>query len=187
MLTGKVVTAGNDQLSGCFYIEEADRYSGIKVVPSSGTYSAGDIVEIAGSMATVAGERQITAGTVRVLQSGGTVPDPLGLNIRALGGGPFNEHTPGVAHGRGLNTIGLLVTVCGKVLSTAGNSFWITDGSVEYESSIAASARVICPAGVTPPTAGKYVIVTGISSCVLDRGVSRRVIRARKAADIIEL
>ncbi|MBP6964414.1 MAG: PQQ-binding-like beta-propeller repeat protein [Armatimonadetes bacterium] len=134
-LTGKIVTAGTNQFSGCFYVEEPDRSCGIRVVPTSGTYVPGDVVTIsAGTMATSDdGERFIDEATVSVTGSGEVLP--LGLPNRDIGGCDFADGQTilqaGVLNGRGLNNIGLLVKTWGVVTEVcpAEHCFYLDDGS----------------------------------------------------------
>ena len=62
-MVSKTVTA---IYSGCLYIEEADKYMGIKVVPSEmpGGLSVGGVVDIGGTMQTQNGERYIADAVV---------------------------------------------------------------------------------------------------------------------------
>ncbi|MBI2844849.1 MAG: hypothetical protein HYX78_15760, partial [Armatimonadetes bacterium] len=109
-----VVTAGTDQLGGSFfYIEDRSRSSGIKVV-STQTVQEGDVVDIDGIIETAAGERQITASSVSITSTA-DVPEPVGLTCRDLGGGALNEYTPGITGGIGLNNVGLLVRIWGRI------------------------------------------------------------------------
>ncbi len=59
-LAGKTVTA---VYSGCFYIEEIDRTSAIRVT-STTPVSAGDVASVIGKLATIDGERVINASSV---------------------------------------------------------------------------------------------------------------------------
>jgi hypothetical protein len=61
----KTVTAGSDQLAGCFYIEELDRRSGIRVTTPE-QVSEGAIVDVIGVLDTAEGERRINATSVVV-------------------------------------------------------------------------------------------------------------------------
>ncbi len=96
-----------------FAIEDADRHDGIRVI-SSENVSAGDLVSIAGRIATSIvvnvpvgggvtvptvenlGEAVIDAtnGTVTVVSANGTVPKPLGLSNKATGGGAYGLQEP---------------------------------------------------------------------------------------------
>lgn len=182
-LQGKVVTAGTTQLSTCFYIEDDDRTGGIRVAD---TTSAGEaaLVDITGTLQTVNGERQLVSNIVSVYPWTGTVPGPLGLGLWSLGGAASGQYVPGVLSGVGVNNIGLLVRVYGKVISTGTGYFMIQDGSALLNG-VNADVKVVCPAGVTNPIVGRYVSVTGISSCELSGSDYVHRILARKQADIV--
>ena len=107
-IMGKVVTAS---FSGFFYIEEADRSSGIKV---TGSATAGNLVNVNGTVASVDGETTLVSTSV-VSAGPGSVPQRLVLNNLST-----NES---------LSPVGLYVTVFGKVLSVGVGSFTISDGS----------------------------------------------------------
>ena len=81
-LTGAVVTASNNELPNCFYVEDSDRTCGIKIAPSgSGSLppvSENDLVTVMGTLATVSGERQITATSVSVTSTSATMPNHFG-------------------------------------------------------------------------------------------------------------
>ena len=124
-LRNKVVTAS---FSGHFYIEEADRTSGIKVTAASSP-ARGTLVTVTGTLNTLNGERQIGASSI-ITGDTATVPDPLGLGNLAVGGGPAGPYTPGVFGGAGLNNIGLLVSCWGEVKAIVGSYYmYIDDGS----------------------------------------------------------
>jgi len=67
-LSGKVVSAGSDDLAGCCYVEEPDRTSGIQVrLATPGVVvTRGQIVRAEGVMGTVDGERVLTGSVVTV-------------------------------------------------------------------------------------------------------------------------
>jgi len=185
-ISDKIATAGTDQLPGYFYIEETDRTSGIKVV-SGDPAREGKLTSVKGTLQTVNGERQITATWIGIGLTG-TVPDPFSMSITSLGGPALNEYTPGVKGGRGVNNIGLLVRIWGKVTSTGAGYFYVDDGSIliiSEEHSEPLPAKVICGTGVTPPALNSYVTVTGISSCEPSGADSVRRILARKPGDIV--
>ena len=62
-MISKIVTA---IYSGCFYIEETERYTGIKVFPIEmpGGLAVGGVVDVGGTMQTLNGERRIDGATV---------------------------------------------------------------------------------------------------------------------------
>jgi len=131
-LNDAIVSASFD---GFFYIESADRSSGIKV---TGSAAAGDLVTVVGMVETVNGEKQITSTTVTPSGTG-IVPRPLGMNNNAA-----NGKAPAV---------GLLVKAWGRVAAPGGNVFVVSDGSVN-------GLKVYGPSGYTA-SAGSYVAVTG--------------------------
>ncbi len=177
-ISGKVVTAGTDDFPGCFYVEESDRTSGIKVTTSK-TVHAGDVVTISGIIHTADGERYIASSGVTVSPTSGVIPDPLGLHGRALGGGRWNTHTPGVTYGVGLNNVGLLVRTWGRVLNVDAGQFYLDDGSV-------GGIKVNC-GSIDPAMEESWVQLTAISTCELVGSDIVRVLRARKATDIITI
>ncbi len=167
---GGAVTAA---FSGFFYVENQDRSSGIRVVASEVVFGPA-IVDVMGTLATnAAGERYIQASSVTSDGSGSVTP--LGLPNAALGGGDwlFNSATGagqrGVSGAKGLNNIGLLVTIWGKVTATGRGWFYVDDGSGVSDGSGSVGVYVD-DEGQTVPGAGDYVCVTGISSCDLYLG-----------------
>jgi hypothetical protein len=99
------------------------------------------------------------------------------MTLKTLGGSPFgNQDGPWyqrdsvMIQEKGLNNIGLLVKVSGKVtqISSAGAYFYIDDGSGITDGTLTGS---IANVGVRIPvdgrsyTAGRFLTITGISSC----------------------
>ena len=170
-LQGEPVTAGTDQMGGDFYIEELNRFGGIRVRPLlSGTIPAGTTVNVVGKLATLeSGERMVAEAVVTPAPD---VPDPLPLAMpnRILGGGDFfyepgpaNVGQQGVEGGYGLNSIGLYVRVWGRVIQVdslpAHAWFVIEDGS-------GVGLKVLAEYGTGSLLVGnEYVVVTGVSSC----------------------
>ncbi|MHB9036630.1 MAG: carboxypeptidase regulatory-like domain-containing protein [Armatimonadota bacterium] len=142
-----IVSAAFD---GFFYIESADRTSGIRVVKENHGLAAGQVATVSGYVYSLAtGEKFILAATAAASGSGSVAP--LGMTNKSLAGGG-----QGVLNGTGLNNIGLLIRTTGRVVDTSGqpSTFKIDDGSgVE-----------VLVFGVVPSGAD-YVTVTGISSC----------------------
>lgn len=153
LLPTRIVTGA---FGGFFYIEENERYSGMKVIwPLPVT--VGDLVTVAGTVEQDC-ERYINAYSVTPAGSG-TVPDPLAVNLADLGSGFGPSNT------------GLLVRVWGYVTSKVA-------GPPQYfvVSHAGAETRVY---GSSSADVGDFVTVTGISSCaagpvpcVLIRGAS---------------
>jgi hypothetical protein len=88
----------------------------------------------------------------------------------------------------GLNNIGLLVRIWGRVTWADGDSFYLDDGSGFDDGNPAVPGiRVLLPQGAAPPSPGEHVSVTGVSSCYASGGDPLRLIRARSASDIAPL
>ncbi|MHB9035257.1 MAG: hypothetical protein ACYC64_01230 [Armatimonadota bacterium] len=97
-VSGKVATTDSGDFSGFFYIEEADRSSGIRVGISSvaGILTKGKTVSLTGTIATTAsGEREISNAVVTVGGST-TALTPLGTNNKSLAGGNLGNPASGV-------------------------------------------------------------------------------------------
>ena len=167
--TGLISTAN---LTGLFYLERPDRASGIGILGSrSGT---GKLVTVEGTMATVDGERLISAYNV-IEGASAAVPAALFMNLRDLGGGPLGLQM-GTAGGWGLNNIGLLVECVGYVTGVGSDYFQMDAG-----------VRVLVPAGVTLPAVNSLVAVTGISACYQDEAELKRLVRLRGDGDVVAL
>lgn len=166
-LSGQLVSAGTSDLPvpACFYIEQTDRVSGIKVLCEEPILT-GSTVDIAGEITTVDGERRIEASVVRVVSTGGTAPAPLNMMDRAIGGTALNEYTPGLSE-TGPNNIGLLIRSWGKVTYAGGageDYFYMNGGSFLRDGSGHVGVKVYCDP-LAMPAIDSTVIVTGISSC----------------------
>ncbi|MGQ9925222.1 MAG: hypothetical protein ACUVSM_15010, partial [Armatimonadota bacterium] len=92
-----------------------------------------------------------------------------GMRIADLGGGDAGYDPAsgrgqrGVSVGRGLNNIGLLARVAGKVEEVSGVAerfVVLNDGS--------AAVRVLFSEQMNLPAPGEFIAVTGISSCLAD-------------------
>lgn len=187
-LPGRVVTAGITDFGDRFYIEEADRSAGVMVYCGPGTTVAaaiGDRVRVNGKLSSVNGERALITPSVTP-DGTGTLPRPLGMPARAVGGAlaAYGGETPGV----GLYNCGLLVRVWGRVKSVGWNYFYLEDGSGLIDGSGFQGLKVFV--GSAPkPAVGDYLSVTGISSVESPEGTGVRlpVIRVRKADDVRKL
>jgi len=168
ILEDKPVTAS---FPDCTYIEEPDRSSAIRLTSTG--IAEGSLVDIAGYLSLVDGERRITPSYINTADTG-LAPRPLGLQNKALGGGDLNALTPGITGGKGMNTIGLLVVVWGKVTSVGSGYFILDDGSCPL--------KVLSP--YLPPV-NTDVRVTGICTVESSGGTATRLLRARKRADIV--
>ncbi len=177
----------------CFYVECANRISGIRVVQAGVVVTVGMQVDVAGAAATDAdGELYLNASSVKSIGSGAVTP--LLLNGRSVGGGSFGGQegtwsnqwtlTSGGTWGlqclpnSGLNNIGLLVSISGKYTPVDEQTFTIDDGSGE-------PVKCTVPDGSTLGSGWTYLSVTGISSCEMIMGELHPLIRVRTPGDII--
>ena len=140
------------------------------------------------------GERYIEAGGVT--ESGGGMVEPLGVANRAIGGGDW-RYRAGTGEGQrglkdcfGLNNIGLLVKAWGRVTASgtdprAGISwFYLDDGSGVRDGTGVLGVYCEGVFGITPPQAGSYARVVGISGCEYYKGSLVNVIRVSGQEDI---
>ncbi|HUV05531.1 MAG TPA: metallophosphoesterase [Armatimonadota bacterium] len=191
-LRQQVVTAGTDQFASVFYIEQPEKAAGIKVNASGKTAAYGTLVNLTGTLTTSAGERAINCSTVTTVPQPATVPDPLGMLNRAVGGGSLNEYNPGVTGGVGTFNTGLLIQVWGEVtsLDTATSRFNIDDGcTLQYGSGSpglwVSYGDLAVGNTVNPPAVGTYAKVTGISSRRVSGSDVIAVLRIRRQQDIV--
>lgn len=183
VVAGAAITAS---FADYFYIGSDDRTFGIRVNKTAHGLAAGTRVNVSGFMMTNAdSERCISAGTLSIAGAGSVAP--VYVNNVALGGGSWS-YGPGTGVGQcgifgafGLNNIGLLVRVSGRIteFDTAVPRTWfkIDDGS-------GVGVKCVVPTGVTINPAWQRVSVTGISSCEKPGAQVQRLLRVRSAADI---
>lgn len=192
----RAVTAVFDD---CFYIEEMDRSSGIRVEKANHGLVVGRRATVTGIVHTNSrGERCISA--TKIHQSGLGVVEPVGVTNADLGGGPFGSQgciwrwkwvldagSPPSYEMRpstGLNNIGLLVRTWGVVTAWGRDWFYIDDGSRIEDGTGIVGIYVSAPGMVAPET-GSIVAVTGISSCEYYNGKLVNVLLPRAQADIV--
>lgn len=183
-IEGLVVTAGAPRYNDFFYVESTNRASGIRVAKEQHGLQAGEKVNISGTLSTLqSGERAIIDPVISPAGIGSL--SPLGITGSRLGGGDwqFNPLTGagqiGVSGSCGLNNIGLLVTIWGRVSSESAISpgyFYVDDG---------AGGVQVDGSGLDIPDAGDYISVTGISSCAVADEKTVSVLLPRSQDDII--
>ena len=165
------------------YVEQEDRASGIRVALSSAAawLTAGARVSVTGVMGTTAaGERQIASAALTP-GVGSNLLDALRMTNKTLGGATVG--TPpagqsGVTGGYGVNTIGLLVFVEGKVINDPAQGYTlIDDGS-------GTPVRVETGHLAVLWSNGDYLKVTGLSSLSKNGANHERVIIPRSNADV---
>ena len=190
-----------------FYVESDDRSSGILVGKFGHGVTVGQRVSITGSARTLSsGEKYIMASTVTP-NGTGTI-EPLVLLNRSVGGGDWYYDSATGAGQKGMreylwvkigdswtlqlsdsqfmNNTGLLITTFGKVTYSASGYFYIDDGSACRDNSAYIGVKVLgtvpVEAGVDP--VGKYVKVTGVSSCFKGTSPDTSLYRQIRAADV---
>jgi hypothetical protein len=136
-----------------------DRSSGLAVNTNGMMDIArGDRVLVTGVMSTVAGMRVLQADDIQVYSSGGSVPEPLGMSGKWLGG-------PGLMQSIGLDTTSLPVTVWGRVTGPIAippayapgyNHAYLVDDGSSTPVTLATQDMELLP--------GTYVTATGVSS-----------------------
>lgn len=183
VVAGKIVTAGTAELQDRIYIEDLDRAGGILVIGNLPT-QMGNLVNVSGVLATIEGERAIINADVVLVSSSGNIPLPLSMNLASLGGMSLNAYTPGVTGSRGVYNLGLLVTVFGKVTSTATGAFWVNDGANREAEGGRLGVKVLSS---QPVSIGSMIKVTGISGAYLDGSTVRSVVRTRMLDDVLPL
>lgn len=192
-LVGKKVSA-IFAADGCIYVQDPGRTSGIRVVSPGTGLAVGDIVDVSDVVTTIdqnghPAEREIggwnNPATVTRISSGDP-PKPLAMNCGAVGGAAIPPNVPGVRDGVGLNNIGLLVKIAGKVTLVLGNFAYIDDGSNIDNGDGTVGVMV---EGASPPTVVKGNIVSAIG--VIQGNVpaqwteNRRYIKLRDAGDLV--
>jgi Tol biopolymer transport system component len=185
-LSGRVVTFGAPGYDGAFWIEEQDRFAGLRIQGSL-LPSEGDMVSASGVMSTLEGERMLVGADVLRISASNPLPKPIGVMGRFIGGAAVGW-TPGVSGWQHLSNVGLLVAVWGRVTVKGADYLYVDDGARLRDGTLTGEeenvgVRVICDP--SSYTAGDFLIVTGISSCFeTPAGEIARRILTRKPEDI---
>lgn len=172
------------------YVQDADRASGIRVEGTGAAPIAGAAITVTGVLGSIGPERKVIASGFEVNGNPGE-PDPLGLNIGTLGGGSgtYDPGPPatgqmGVTDGAGINNVGLLVRLCGKVTrSEDGEAFFYLDDGSGTSDATATGVRCIAE-GLDKPDVGSQVIVTGASGVMEVGSKVVRCLRVQRQPDI---
>jgi len=190
----KPTPAGTDDFDNVFYIEEPDRFSGMRVLWSEGSVPRNSMAAVTGVTDTIGGERVIHAQAVAVDTLSLDSLTPLGLINRSIGGSPPAPVIPGIPGSIGLYNVGLLVRVWGRVTAVGDDWFYIDDGTGLDDGSGNKGVKVTVAglaggAAFPLPRKGDYVLVTGLSSCEIPEGKSDpiRLLRPRCGSDIDNL
>ena len=173
---GTAVTLSNVSVTGVFdgefYVEEIDRSSGILVLGTG--VNIGEAVDVSGKLTSVRGSRAILDPIVE--WSGQTdFLEPLALGTRDV----YNPEAPG-----GLNNIGLLVTIWGRVTAVGTGWFYVDDGFARLDGSGSIGLRVDAARVASPPSVGQYVVVTGVLGTAEVGSAFVATLRPRGQADV---
>lgn len=186
---GAIVSAA---FPGCFYTQTASRECGVRVQMDSHGLTAGKRIDIRGTMHTNSdGERYIAPSGIALVGIGSA--SPLRMCNRAVGGANWlydsstNAGQQGVHGSLGLNNIGLLVRIAGKVTERGRDWFYVDDGSSVQDGTGITGVYCEVPLGVATPAAGSWVFVTGVSSCEFYGGKLVNVLLVRDQHDIAVL
>jgi len=167
----------------CFYIEDANRVGGIRVQgkpapsPQPLAPQIGQRVHVEGVLTVVAGN--LTLADAYWWTDAGQTVTPLLMPTGSLGGAALGIQ-PGAKDGMGLNNVGLLVRIAGRVTSSDDTAKLI----VVSDGSNAAGLRVLIPSELTAPAVGSQVAVTGISTVAEVDGNLVPVLRATQVDSV---
>lgn len=164
-----------------FYVEQSDRTSGLLVMLTPGHTSTK--LCVGGVLSTLNGERRLTSPLIDNDGTGSV--GPLHCTNRDLGGSQCGPTATGVTGATGLNNVGLLIRTEGVVTGVYSDGFTIDDGSKVSDYSPRVGVTVSLENGVTAPSVGKFVTVTGISSVGTSGGNTYRVIRPKSSSDVV--
>lgn len=175
----KVVTRVYQQVSDPYeqhiWIEESDRSAALRVGPVDAVVSPGNKVLVSGRMASdpTTGERILSVTDITVDAGDYTIPGPIGITNKSFLGGAKGSQ-PGRPGGLGLNNMGMLARVWGKVTSAPldpGLDGWpciyIDDGSALLDGTSSNQPNVgirVYHSWYKSPAPGEYVSATGIIS-----------------------
>lgn len=170
-----------------YYIEALDRSSGIKV--KGGIVLEGDRVKVEGFMATDSNdERFIDARgpAARIVKVGEGPLDPLMISVRSLYAGDYFYHAGtgvgqrGMAGGVGLNPVGLLLKVQGRVTDSTNDWVLIDDGDGR-------EAKIYLAEDSVAPPVGQFISAIGVLSAEKINGQLYPALRIRRADDLREV
>lgn len=185
-LQAKVVSGSFGDLNyGHFFIQEPSRASGIRISPTDyyWWFYPGDQVTItSGQITTVNNQRAIVVDSEDIEWLDYGTVNPLGLNNKAVAGGPFNVYTPGATDAFGLNNVGLLIKTWGLASNVQPGYFYINDGSDDV------GVKVDVDQGgyhiYHNVQTGDYAAVTGIAQLETVNDQKMRVVKPRDSYDI---
>lgn len=165
----------------CVYVETEDRSAGIRV-DTTDSFNIGDVVRASGMLVTdeMTGERYIFGFSTILTKISETprVLVPLAMSQKTLGGDVMGLQA-GIEESSGINNIGLLVTVWGKVSHIDADFFYLDDGSGVDDGSGWPGVKCSTIGHDVPTlTEDQFFYYRGVSCCYKDAGGKiRRLIR----------
>lgn len=184
MTNGRYVTLNTRTVSAAFpdriWIADYPFGPALAVQPSV-SCSVGDRVTAVGRLETIAGMRTLADAEI-IITGFGPAPPALTMRQSALGGDALNGETPGVTGGTGVNTVGRLVRISGRVTASGTGWFTVDDGSGLSDAGGSAGVRVLT--GGTLPPVGSFVRVTGIVEVAVSGNATLPVVRTRQPEDV---
>lgn len=176
-LASSVITSTTN---GSYIQESWGAPAGIRIQTSL-PLTLGAPAMVFGTLGTANGERHVSV-TAALTRSADQVR-PHAVRTSQLGGGAFGlqggvlEFLPSgsLRITRGLNNVGLLVKIAGRVTAVGSDHFYVDDGDGCLDGSGNVGVRVNCGT-IAKPGYQSFVVVTGVSS--LYRDASNRPLRA---------
>lgn len=182
-LGAEVVTSTEN---GVYIQEVGGPPIGIKLQTSL-QLTPGQPAAVMGKLATAGGERVLNA-TMAVPLASDIGVSPLAVKTSDLGGAAYGRQAAVMEYryvkengkwvrkllpALGLNNLGVLVRVAGRVTSVGPNYFYLDDGARCDDGSGSLGVRVVC-GSMGKPAVGQTAIVTGVSSSYQERGYTWR-------------
>ena len=163
------------------WIESSDRSAAFRLETSLAA-DEGQNITLVGQIGTPVYTRQIVPEYIETESAGNTIR-PVGMKNISVGGSARNSYTRGVDGGVGLNNVALLITTWGVVTSVGTNYFYVDDGSGLLDTTGNRGVRVNTE-GLTNPSTGQYVVVTGLVNATRYGTRSIRLLIPRRQDDI---
>lgn len=160
-MSAAIVTGG---FGDRFYVEDQNRITGLRV-ESSISVAPKQKVQVFGTLGVANGcERSLMNCKVVTGAIGPEEIKPVAVISKSLGGSGLAGRSPGITGGIGLNNVGLLVRIAGRVTRVVSDGFYVDDGSKMTDETGYAGVKVWTGAPGSA-TQGALLKVTGVVSC----------------------
>lgn len=171
-----------------FYVETSKRTCGIRVEKINHSLVVGDRVKLFGTVyCNSNSEKYISA--MDITPDGKENIHPLVMITKNVGGGDW-QYDPytgtgqmGITGTQCINSMGMLVKICGTVTGRGRGWFYIDDGCEVSDGTPYKGLYVSAP-NMETPAAGTTAMVTGIASCEIYKGNLVNVLLPRSQDDI---